>query len=204
MGNFREFIEAASGLLQGNWVALDKNKSLAQGRDKAETWIKGQLYQHGVAITGAGQNEDKYMKIDGYWNGQPVQIKTRTIKPNGRDDIAYELLKSYVAGQPIGPQFKEQWRWGRDFKCNAAFYFLLNQSQTHIHQINAADLKAMVSLIVNEISPMTITRNYQSRYGADVRCVNDYDAHLHTNRTGYKLLAFIPVQKIVNRSYPIK
>jgi hypothetical protein len=108
MGNFRQFIEAASGLLQGNWVALDKNKSLAQGRDKAETWIKGQLSQHGVAITGAGQNEDKYMKIDGYWNGQPVQIKTRTIKPNGRDDIAYELLKSYVAGQPIGPQFKEQ------------------------------------------------------------------------------------------------
>jgi hypothetical protein len=221
MGKFRDFLEA-SGLPQVNFRGLSRDESLALGRDKAEPFVKAQLALYGINITGPTSfHEDAVLKIDGYWEGAPVQIKIRTSKKNEnqstRNDIAYELIKNYSYDMLVSQQLKDPYRAGKDFSCKAEYYFMMNQAKTFIYQIPGIHLKSTTRILVEHLDHLWTTRRRVAKplqsimapvkgftQLVDIKCVEDRDVNLYRGRSGFKLIAYIPVESIASNAYPVR
>lgn len=213
MGKFRDFLEA---YIQTNLRTLSRDERFAQGRDKAEPFVKSQLALYGINITGQPSfHEDAVLKIDGYWDGSPVQIKIRTSKNSGRNDIAYELIKNYSFDMPVKEQLKDPYRAGRDFGCKAEHYFMMDQEAKFIYHIPSRHLKSVIQILVNYLDrSQLVARPFKPVTAAvaglhqpiDVRCVADGDADLYRGRSGFKLMAFIPVAEggLASNKYPVQ
>ncbi len=118
MRTFREFIEAAmSGMVDQDFSTMSRQDSMAQGRDIGEPFIRNQLAQYGIDIKPSrGYHEDATLKIDGFWNGEPVQIKLRRSGLGDSNDVAYELLRNHDDSLPLADQLQNTKQWGRDWK----------------------------------------------------------------------------------------
>ncbi len=202
MGKFRGFLE--SQLLKQDFSHMGIEDRLKQGRDIGEKFIKDELLKHGVNVVTVGgqQNQDKYLKIDGYLNGQPsepVQLKLRKTSRGGGDDIAYELILRYDPWMSITEQLKNPRNQGRDYKgTTVKHYFVLNQSETEIYHVPAVSLKnAALGAIKENGNVFLYDQPFRSSIGVELRATKD------NSTGGDKLMAFIPAEKVATERYTV-
>lgn len=204
MGKFRGFLETQLKIRRDDFSHMGIEDRLKQGRDIGEKFIKDELLKHGVNIVTVGQqqNQDKYLKIDGYLNGQPsepVQLKLRKTSRGG-DDIAYELVLDYDPWTPVMEQLKNPRNQGRDYKgATVKHYFVLNQGETEIYHVPAASLKQAALGAVQEAQMDVVDKDhpFRSSMGVELRATTD-------NSTGIsKLMAFIPAERVAKERYVI-
>jgi hypothetical protein len=206
MPDFREFIEA-SGMMQKDFSNLSIADRMAQGRDIGEPFIIQSLQKHGINITPAKDyHTDAKLKIDGYLNGkEPVQIKLRRSSMQGRNDIAFEVLRNHDDKLSLSEQLKDINKQGRDYRgTTVQHYFVLNQNETEIYHMSAKRLKDGVIYAIRELNMSNLsgklTRPFTSSLKIELRPTRDPDP---SSFTPFKVMAFIPVESVVETKYPI-
>jgi hypothetical protein len=206
MTDFKKFIEA-SGMMQDDFSKLSIADRMAQGRDIGEPFIIQSLKKHGVNITPTKDyHSDAKLKIDGYLNGkEPVQIKLRRSFKQGRNDIAFEVLRNHDDSLLLSEQLKDFHKQGRDYRgTTVQHYFVLNQNETEIYHVPALRLKNAVIYAIRELNMSNLsgklTRPFVSSLKIDLRPTRDPDPD---SFTPFKVMAFIPVESVVETRYPI-
>lgn len=194
------------------WSTGTQDERMKLGHE-AEDDIKMFLKIAGIIIDPATKNEDMYNKIDGYWKGQPVQIKRRTSTRNASDDIAYEVLRGHNPRLTIEEQLQNPRQVGRDYKGMAAkWYFVQNVDGTAIYMVDADKIREAVYKALDEVESqlsgyMDSGRNraYQASNGVDIRRTEDRGKQ-HPNsilaQNPMKIMAFVPASKIASRTIP--
>ena len=197
------FYNEATGLSKSNFTNQSLKVRLAQGKDIGEPFIKRQLAMHGLIITGVPVKLDKTYKIDGKLNGEPVQIKLRRSKKEGRNDISYEVCRNHDDTRPLSEQLKDVHQQGRDYKGWAKHYFVMNQAETEIYHVPAALIKSSVDRAIAELNSRGghLTRPFTARDGTELRPTQDQDAE---SFTPFKVMAFVPVSNVLLKVYPIQ
>lgn len=202
--NFAEwFYQESSGLSKHDFTNQSLQDRMAQGRDIGEPFIKRQLAMHGLVITGVPARMDKTQKIDGMLKGEPVQIKLRRSGMAGRNDISYEVCRNHDDTRPLSEQLKDIHQQGRDYKGQVKHYFVMNQAETEIYHVPAAMIKASVDKAIAELDSKggRLTRPLTASDGTELRPTRDKDAE---SFTPFKVMAFIPVNNVILKSYPIQ
>lgn len=208
MKDFKKYIEASS-MIQKDFSNLPINDRMAQGRDIGETFIIEKLKEHGIDITPAKDfNTDVKLKIDGYLGGnirEPVQIKLRRSFKPGRNDIAYEVLRNHDSTKLLSDQLNNYHQQGRDFRgTKVEHYFVLNQTETEIYYVPASKLKNYVLDSIREMNLSyfggKLAKPFKASNGIDLRPTRDPDPDSFTPN---KVMAFIPVEKVVEERFPI-
>lgn len=173
---------------------------MAQGRDVGESFIRRMLKQkHGIVIEPSkGYHADARLKIDGYLNGEAVQIKLRRSGRDDRNDIAYEVVRNHDNRRPLRDQLQDPHQQGRDYKGTAVkHYFVMNREETAVYHVPAAALKKAVEITLDELEayhdgflqrPFTCGTN-----GTQLRPTIDRDPESFTPN---KVMAFIPVDAV--------
>ena len=206
MLSFKEWLafQEASGLSKQDFTALSQAERMAQGRDIGEPYIKAQLKAHGLNITDVSSQMDIGQKVDGMLNGKPIQIKLRRSSAEGRNDISYEVCRNHNSRVPLQDQLLDIHQQGRDYKGKVEFYFVMNQQETEIYEVPAHELKSAVMNAIEELnnSPMggILSRPFKASNGTELRPTRDRDP---SSFTPTKVMAFIPVASVVEKSYPI-
>ena len=205
---FRDYIETSS-MIQKDFSNLPIEDRMAQGRDIGEKFIIDQLGKHGIEITPAADyRTDAKFKIDGYLGGNqkdPVQIKLRRSFKPGRNDIAYEVLRNHDNIQMLSKQLENYHQQGRDFRgTKVEHYFVLNQTETEIYYVPAFKLKNAVLEAIREMNLSyfggRLTSPFKAANGIDLRPTRDPDPNSFTPN---KVMAFIPVESVVEERFPI-
>lgn len=210
MVSFRQFVEISSGMTKQDFSSLSLADRMAQGRNIGEPFIIEKLKEQGVSIVPSqGYHADAKLKIDGYLNGdqnEPVQIKLRRSFKPGRNDIAYEVLRNHNNNDLLLNQLTNFHQQGRDFRgTSVKHYFVLNQLETEIYYVPAQKLKKSVLDAIRELNMSdlggALTKPFIASNGIDLRPTRDPDPN---SFTPYKVMAFIPVESVVEKKYPIK
>jgi len=98
-----------------------------------EKQIFDSLVQCGMKLREPSTQEDKYDKVDGWWDTpsgeKPIQIKYR----DTGDDILFEVMKDYRRGVP-----------GRDMVGKAEFYAVLSRVGGKIVLVSVAEAKKLI------------------------------------------------------------
>lgn len=179
-----------------DYSALDYDTRLEIGK-QMEGWVKSELQTYDIKISEATAQEDMYEKIDGHYEGQPVQIKTRE---TGRD-ILYELVLEHDRKKSIKEHLKKRSTQGRDYKgSKVKHYFVLNENKTQIYHITAQAIRDAVLAAVAELDLYPeyngcLHRAYKASNGVDLRPTQD-----HRSKT-LKVVAFIPPQSVALAVY---
>lgn len=198
-----------SGLSDQDFTHLNQQDRMKQGRDIGEAFIIQQLKRHGVNISPTqSKAADMHDKIDGYLDGkqtEPVQIKLRRSGAAGRDDIAYEVARCHADKVPLADLLKDERNQGRDFKgVKAKHYFMMDKAETKICHIPAAILKMYVMRAIAELntsrSAGRLERAFRASNGVELRPTQDRDP---SSYTPYKIMAFVPTDKVTLQTYPI-
>jgi hypothetical protein len=195
-----------SGLAGSDFTGMSLADRMAQGRDIGEPFIKRQLAMHGIRISGVPARMDKTQKVDGMWNGDPIQIKLRRSGMAGRNDIAFEVCRNHDKGLKLSDQLKNVDQQGRDYKGQVKHYFVMNQAETEIYHIPASAIKAAVNAAIAELDADSrmqgyLTRPFTSSNQTELRPTQDKDP---ASFTPFKVMAFIPVDAVVQKAYPIQ
>lgn len=195
-----------SGLMNQDFSSMNLQQRMSQGRDIGEEFIRNQLSQHGIKITPAkGYHQDARLKIDGFWNGEPVQIKLRRSTRDDRNDIAYEVVRNHDQRQLLADQLKNEHQQGRDWKGQVQHYFVLNRDETEIYHISAKVLKTAVQQTIKEMTQSKmngyLVKPFKSSIGVDLRPTRDPDPK---SFTPFKVMAFIPVDVVVDQKFAVK
>ena len=180
---------------------------------EAEDDIKMFLRIAGINIDSSTKDEDMYSKIDGYWNGQPVQIKRRTSTRNVSDDIAYEVLRGHDERASIEDQLRNPRQIGRDYKgMEAKWYFVQNVDGTAIYMVDADKIRDAVYQALDEVESQLggymdsgRNRSFQASNGVDIRRTRDQGQHHERSilsENPMKIMAFVPASKIASRTIP--
>jgi hypothetical protein len=189
---------------------LPINDRLIQGRDIGEKFIIEKLAQHGIEISPAADyNTDVKLKIDGYLGGntrEPVQIKLRRSFKAGRNDIAYEVLRNHNYEKFLTEQLENYHQQGRDYRgTKVEHYFVLNQTETEIYYVPAFKLKNAVVEAIEQLNSSylrgKLTKPFKAKNGIDLRPTKDPDPKSFTPN---KVMAFIPVESVVEERFNIK
>lgn len=173
---------------------------MAQGRDVGESFIRRMLKQkHGIDIVPAkGYNADARLKIDGYMNGEAVQIKLRRSGRDDRNDIAYEVVRNHDNRRPIRDQLQDIHQQGRDYRGTAVkHYFVMNREETAVYHVPAVALKKAVEIALDELEMYhdgILQRPFRcATNGVELRPTIDRDPDSFTPN---KVMAFIPVDSV--------
>lgn len=162
----------------------DINSRVAYGKG-----IEGQIFDSlvacGLHLRQPTSREDKYDKIDGWWDDgsgseQPLQIKYR----DTGDDILFEVMKDYNRGVP-----------GRDMVGRAVYYAVLNRSGGHIVMVEVAEAKRLINAAVAaaEQEGFDDRGNYRFRAG---RSMVFLKIRPDPQSGQDKLMAYIPVSSL--------
>lgn len=207
MGKFKSFFEAI-GNRTGDYSHLGLKDRLSIGKNMGEKFIRDALAQHGVNIVPVSNSyADKSLKIDGYLNNEPVQIKLRRTSRDDRNDIAFELLKNHSPGKNLIDQLEEPRRQGRDYIGKVKHYFVLNSQETEIYHVSSAKLRQSVMQSVSEIDQSqlrgVLNQPFKASNGVELRPTRDNDPN---NRffSQNKVMAFVPVAAVSDQTYRIK
>jgi hypothetical protein len=207
MDNFKFFVESrnASGLMNKDFSSMSLQQRMVQGRDIGESFIRNQLAQHGIEIKPAKDyHQDAKLKIDGFWNGEPVQIKLRRSGRNDSNDIAYEVVRNHNNKSSLSKQLENEHQQGRDWKGQVQHYFVMNRDETEIYHVSAKSLKNSISQAIQEMTSRTggvLKSAFKSTNGVDLRPTKDPDPN---SFTPFKVMAFVPVESVVDRVYPVE
>lgn len=199
-----------SSMIKKDFSNLPINDRLVQGRDIGEKFIIEKLSQHGIEISPASDYDtDVKFKIDGYLGGnvrEPVQIKLRRSFKAGRNDIAYEVLRNHDNSRFLTEQLENYHQQGRDYRgTKVEHYFVLNQTETEIYYVPAFKLKDAVVEAIEQLNTSylkgKLTKPFKSKNGIDLRPTKDPDPKSFTPN---KVMAFIPVESVVEERFNIK
>ena len=194
-----ELIEQSSGMMRQDFTSMPLDQRMAQGRDIGEEFMRRQLLAHGIQITPASVRQDKSQKIDGFWNGEAVQLKLRRSSRSGSNDLAYEVVRNHDDQIPLIQQLQTPQQQGRDYKGTAKHYFVMNQSETEIYHIITDDIKQLVNAAVQSLGNEPLTRAINFR-GIDLRPTRDRDPE---SFTPYKVMAFVPIESVKQETYDV-
>ena len=199
MLTFKDFFEA-SGMTDQDFSGMGREASMAQGRDIGEKFVRDQLRQYGVNIDLTNSfHQDAILKIDGYWNGKPIQIKVR--RGGHENTVAYEILKNYNSRYSIEDQLKRPKQQGREWKGKAKYYFVLNKQETEIYLIDAQKLKILAQQAVRELDGEALTSEFKASTGVILVPVADRNPENY----GVTLVrAYIPVNIVAEKTFPVK
>jgi hypothetical protein len=206
MVTFKEWLalQESSGLTKQDFTGLSQAQRMAQGRDIGEPFIKAQLKAHGLDIKDVPTSMDIGQKVDGMLNGNPIQIKLRRSGADGRNDISYEVCRNHNNRLPLQDQLLDFHQQGRDYRGKVKLYFVMNQDETEIYEVPADLLKNSVLKALEELgrSRMNgiLSRAFTASDGTELRPTRDRDPKSFTPT---KVMAFIPVAGVINKSYPI-
>ncbi len=230
MNNFKKFVEAsltkqnpntqsmpnqpqsatppASGLMKQDFTSLSMSDRMAQGKNIGEPYIIQQLKNYGINIVpSTSYHADAILKIDGYLNGdqsEPVQLKIRRSGKGGRNDIAYELIRNHNSSNYLTNQLADPHQQGRDYKGQVKHYFVLNQAETEIYYATADSLFEAIIEAIRELNMSDMAgkllRPFTASNGVDLRPTTDRDRNSFTPS---KVMAFIPVDAVVEKKYPL-
>lgn len=151
---------------------------------------------HGIEIMPSTPEEDKNLKIDGWLNDEPVQIKVRKTTYQKRNDILYEVLRRHDREKDVDLQLQDSSRVGRDYLGEVVHYFIMNQEETMIYHAYADELRKNVNQALSELgSPKIFTTILDASNGTQLRPTLDPRSKLG------KILAFIPIDKIAHKIY---
>ena len=202
MGSFSEFLES---VVSDEYISnLPMKDRLRLGRDRGETFIRDVLKKHhGIDIEPSRTyRTDAVNKIDGFYEGQPVQIKLR--RTGTSDDIAFEVLQNHEFNRSILDQLENRHQRGRDYKGTTVHhYFVMNRDETKIYHFEAKYLKVVVDQALRELGKRTggkLQRAFRSKAGVELRPTVDRDPESYTH---YKVMAFIPVEILPKAVYNI-
>ena len=195
-----------SGLSDEDFSHLPINERIIQGKDIGEYFIKEQLSSHGIVITKVPDDMDKYQKIDGKWNDEYVQIKLRKSGMQYRNDIAYEVCRNHNRNIRLKEQLKNTNKQGRDYKGKVVHYFVMNKEETEIYHVLAKDIKTFVEDTINELNQDfsakgCLKKLFKGKNQTELRPTFDKDPKSFTPS---KVMAFIPVEKVIQNKYQIK
>lgn len=203
---FRNFFENGSGLSKTDFTGLSLSDRMAQGRDIGETYIRNVLKEkHGIDIKPTtGYHADARLKIDGYLNGEPVQIKLRRSNRDNRNDIAYELVRNHDSSIPISQELSNPRQQGRDYKGSSVkHYFVMNQAETAVYHISSFSIRQAVNEAIKELESKfngLLKRPFTCSNGVQLRPTTDRDP---ASFTPSKVMAFVPVESVGGKSYDI-
>ena len=199
-----DIIEAErSGLSSQDFTHLSLADRMAQGRDVGEEFIRKVLAHHGVFIKSATSSQDKRQKIDGFWNGEAVQIKLRRSSRGGSNDIAFEVVRNHEKDIPLSKQLEDPNQQGRDWIGSAKHYFVMNQQETEIYHVHAEDLKKIIGEAIKALNNSQMLGHLTGPFnfrGVDLRPTKDRDPE---SFTPFKVMAFVPVELVKRESYEI-
>jgi len=153
-----------------------------------EKQIFDNLVQCGLKLREPSTQEDKYEKIDGWWETpsgeKPIQIKYR----DTGDDILFEVLLDYERGIP-----------GRDMVGKAVFYAVLSRTGGNIVLVSVQEAKSLIAAAQDAADQEGFDDRGNFRYrGMMLRIRPD-------PRTGQdKLMAYIPVSMLKQIVPPCK
>jgi len=195
-----------SGLAGSDFTGLSLADRMAQGRDIGEPFIKRQLAMHGIKISGVPARMDKTQKVDGMWNNDPIQIKLRRSGIAGRNDISFEVCRNHDNIFKLSDQLRNVDKQGRDYKGQVKHYFVMNQAETEIYHVLASAIKAAANAAIAELDADRrmqgyLTRAFPASNGTELRPTRDKDPD---SFTPFKVMAFIPVDSVVQKAYPIQ
>ena len=190
-----ELIES-SGMMRQDFTNLPKDQRMAQGKDIGEEFMRRQLLAHGIQIMPSSSRQDMDQKIDGFWNGEAVQLKLRRSGRSGSNDLAYEVIKYHDNQIPLIQQLQNSHQQGRDYKGIAKHYFVMNQSETEIYHVLTNDIKQLVNAAIQSLGnePLRWSKNIQ---GVDLRPTEDKADKYQ------KVMAFVPVELVKQETYPV-
>lgn len=193
--------------MKQDFTSMSLADRMAQGRDVGESYIRRRLAEkHGIKIEPArGYHADAKLKIDGYLNGEPVQIKLRRSGRDDRNDIAYELVRNHERYTPIRQQLQDIHQQGRDYKGSTIkHYFVMNREETAVYYIPADKIRKAVEVALDELemeSNGILDRPFTSATsGVQLRPTVDRDPQSFTPT---KVMAFIPVEAVAGKTYDI-
>jgi hypothetical protein len=132
--------------------------------------------------------QDKYDKIDGWWETpsgeKPIQIKYR----DTGDDILFEVMLDYDRGIP-----------GRDMVGKALFYAVLSRTGGNIVMVSVAEAKQLITMAQNAAEQEGFDERGNFRMGGVTLRIRP------DPRTGQdKLMAYIPVSLLKQVVPPCK
>lgn len=203
--NFRTFVEGAG--LAADFTAMSMQDRMAQGRDIGEPFIRKVLKdKYNIDIKPSqGYHQDARLKIDGFWNGEPVQIKLRRSGRDDRNDIAYELVRNHDSRKPIRSELQDPHQQGRDYKgTTVKHYFIMNKTETAVYHVPAESIRKAVEVALDELE--AYHQGYLNRpfsavtNGVQLRPTVDRDPNSFTPN---KVMAFVPVDKVSDQTYDI-
>jgi hypothetical protein len=145
-----------------------------------EKQIFDNLVGCGLKLREPSTQEDKYDKIDGWWETpsgeKPIQIKYR----DTGDDILFEVLLDYERGIP-----------GRDMVGKAVYYAVLTRTGGNIVMVSVAEAKEMITAAQDAADLQGFDERGNFRHkGVMLRIRPD-------PRTGQdKMMAYIPVSAL--------
>lgn len=209
---FRNYMEA--GIDQTDFFkALQSFKNsakpigdrMALGKDIGEEQIRTALASHGVNIVPSkGYHADARLKIDGYLNGEPVQIKLRTSGRDNRNDIAFELVRNHDKNIPVRQELQDFHHQGRDYRgTTVKHYFVMNQQETAVYHISADSIKKAVEAAISDLDAKKqgfLQVPFTSTNGVQLRPTTDRDPKSFTPS---KVMAFVPIASVQGKSYDI-
>jgi len=191
-----------SGLNKTDFTSLPLAQRLKQGKDIGERFVKKQLAMHGIRISDVSAKMDMNQKIDGMWHGEPVQIKLRRSDKEGRNDISFEVCINHDPDVKLSDQLKNTYQQGRDYKGQVKHYFVMNQKETEIYYIPAALIKIAVNTAINQLNSNWELQGHLKRLftanNIELTPTIDQSSGLP------KVMAFIPVNSVIQKVYPIQ
>lgn len=164
----------------------DINQRVEYGKS-IERQIFDSLVGCGLKLREPSTDEDKYDKIDGWWETpsgeKPIQIKYR----DTGDDILFEVMKDYRRNIP-----------GRDMIGKAEFYAVLGRGGS-IVMVSVAEAKALIRDMVDEAENGGFDQRGNFRRGGAMLRVRP-DPRSRQD----KLMAYIPVNMLRQIAPPCK
>jgi len=194
-----ELMEGPSGMMNQDFSSMSLDQRMAQGRDIGEDFMRRQLAAHGVEIKPSAVKQDMNQKIDGFWNGEAVQLKLRRSSRSGSNDLAYEVVRNHDNQMPLIQQLTTPQQQGRDYKGKAKHYFIMNQSETEIYHVLADTIKQYVNMAVRSLKGQPLERAIYFQ-GINLRPTRDRDPNSFTPT---KVMAFVPIELVKQKTYPV-
>ena len=151
-----------------------------------EKQIFDSLVRCGMKLREPSNDEDKYDKIDGWWETpsgeKPIQIKYR----DTGDDILFEVMKDNKRGVP-----------GRDMIGKAEFYAVLSRVGGKIVLVSVAEAKKLIAQMQSRAEEEGFDQRGNFRMGGAILRIRP-DPRSQQD----KLMAYIPVSMLKQISPP--
>jgi hypothetical protein len=117
--------------------------------------------------------------------------------------MAYELVRNHQKDIPIDVQLDNPRNQGRDFKGKVRKYFVMNKAETEIYEIPYDKIKKEINNALDQLNNQRngiLFKPFTAENGIQIRPTTDKDPESFTKQ---KVMAFIPIPLVIDKSYPI-